>query len=85
MVIFLQSLHPMITASFFEFILPHGYKQLIDTLTHSHGKILDLIFSNFDVNIQGVDLEAKLPDHFSITFSIHIDIENGERFSSDDK
>ena len=70
---------------FSEFLFQHGYNQLIDKPTHSHGKILDLVFSNFDVNVRDVDSEANLSDHFPITFSFLNDVKNVEGISLDDK
>ena len=70
---------------FSEFLFQHGYNQLVDKPTHSHGNILDLVFSNFDINVRDVDSEANLSDHFPITFSFLNDVKNVERISLDDK
>ena len=66
--------HSPISNQFCDLVFDTGLYQLIDTPTHSHGNILDLVLTNLDddniSNIQVHSIPLLPSDHFDITFSL---------------
>jgi len=63
------------SSSFCDFVFDTNLIQLVENPTHIAGHTLDLILTNYNLGIQNLTLDSKLPpqllsDHFMIKFDV---------------